>query len=84
MGSARILAGSAVGLLASTLMTDSRRVLAVALALSLGLAYLFVLVHLHYFYRLPGEKLTRSIVYTNCAIQFQLHRASPIRSWVVL
>src|SRR2546426_6586624 len=37
-------------LLASTLVTDSRRVLAVALALSIGLAYVFMLIHLLCFY----------------------------------
>src|SRR5262245_42638457 len=47
-GSALVLS-LAAGLLASTLLTDSRRVLAVALALSLGLAYLFMLVHLRCF-----------------------------------
>ena len=48
-GSALVLA-LAAGLLASTLVTDSRRALSLALVLSLGFAYLFMLVHLHCFF----------------------------------
>src|SRR5881397_221203 len=50
LNSSALVLALAAGLLASTLVTDSRRVLAVALALSVGLAYLFMLVHLLWFY----------------------------------
>jgi len=49
LNSSALVLALAAGLLASTLVTDSRRVLAVALALSVGLAYLFMLVHLRRF-----------------------------------
>ena len=50
LNSSALALALAAGLLASTLATDSRRVLAVALALSAVLAYLFMLVHLLWFY----------------------------------
>src|SRR6058998_90288 len=50
LNSSALVLALAAGLLASTLVTDSRRVLAVALALSIGLAYVFMLTHLVCFY----------------------------------
>src|SRR5437867_1782217 len=49
LNSSALALALAAGLLASTLATDSRRVLAAALALGVGLAYLFMLVHLRRF-----------------------------------
>src|SRR3989442_3316720 len=50
LNSSALVLALAAGLLASTLVTDARRVLAVALALSIGLAYVFMLAHLRCFY----------------------------------
>src|SRR6185369_12388194 len=58
LNSSALVLALAAGLLASTIVTDSRRVLAVALALSLGLAYLFMLFHLRYFYLTLSKFLT--------------------------
>src|SRR2546428_74305 len=58
LNSSALVLALAAGLLASTLVTDSRRVLALALALSFGLAYLFMLVHLHCFYSTLQKFLT--------------------------
>ena len=49
LNSSALVLALAAGLLASTLATDSRRVLALALALSFGLAYFFMVVHLRRF-----------------------------------
>jgi ABC-type transport system involved in multi-copper enzyme maturation permease subunit len=55
LNSSALVLALAAGLLASTLVTDSRRALALALVLSFGLAYLFMFVHLQIFYStLPG------------------------------
>src|SRR6266487_3075154 len=49
LSSSALVLALAAGLLASALVTDSRRALALALALSFGLAYLFMLVHMSCF-----------------------------------
>jgi len=54
LNSSALVLALAAGLLASTLVTDSRRVLAVALAISIGFAYVFMLIHLlRFFSTLP-------------------------------
>ncbi len=58
LNSSALVLALAAGLLASTIVTDSRRVLAVALVLSVGLAYLFMLVHFRYFYSMLPKFLT--------------------------